>query len=126
MKRTAAVLDSDRAATALTEAVRRVGQFWDLTNGQLGLILGLSAPTVSRMRNNGWTFEPRTKPFELAQYLVRLFRSLDSFMGSNDEASRAWLTSPNSDLEARPIDLIGTVGGLVEVCDYVDGFRART
>ena len=46
-------------------------------------------------------------------------------MGSDDEASIAWLRSENSDLVARPLDLIVTIHGLVEVCNYVDDFRAH-
>ena len=39
--------------------------------------------------------------------------------------TRAWLTTPNLDLEARPIDLIDSFRGLITVCDYVDAHRAR-
>lgn len=111
----------------LTEAVRRIAEAWDLTNAQLGAVIGLSGSTVSRLRtHSGWQLEPDSKPFELAAYLARLFRSLDSLAGSNDAWSRHWLTTENSDLRARPIDMIGRIGGLIEVCDYVDAFRART
>jgi len=111
----------------LTEAVRRIAEAWNLTNSQLGAVIGLSGPTVSRLRtNSGWQLEPGSKPFELAAYLARLFRSLDSLAGSNDEWSRHWLNTENRDLRARPIDMLGRIGGLIEVCDYVDAFRART
>ncbi|MDO9489043.1 MAG: MbcA/ParS/Xre antitoxin family protein [Sphingomonadaceae bacterium] len=111
----------------LTEAVRRIAEAWNLTNAQLGAVIGLSGPTVSRLRSNrDWQLEPDSKPFELAAYLARLFRSLDSLAGSNDEWSRHWLTTENSDLRARPIDMLSRIGGLIEVCDYVDAFRART
>ncbi len=111
----------------LTEAVRRIAEAWHLTNAQLGAVIGLSGPTVSRLRTRSdWQLEPGSKPFELAAYLARLFRSLDSLAGSNDEWSRHWLTTENRDLGARPIDMIGRIGGLIEVCDYVDAFRART
>lgn len=126
MVRAADQIDRDRAATVLTEAVKRIADFWKLSNAQLATILGLSGPTISRMRNGAWTLEPDSKPFELAQYLLRLFRSLDSFMGSSDEASRWWLTNHNKDLRDRPIDMLGRISGLIEVCNYVDTIRART
>jgi hypothetical protein len=77
------------------------------------------------LRSGAWQLEPKTKPFELAQYFVRLFRSLDSLTGSDDEAAPSWLGALNLDLNGRPIELIRTVKGLTEVANYVDDFRAR-
>lgn len=114
-----------REEQALSRAVARVAEFWGLGNEQLGSILGLSDSTVSRLRNGRLTLKRGTKSFELAQYLVRLFRSLDALMGSDDTAARSWLATHNLDLQAAPIELLGTVHGLVSVCDYVDDFRAR-
>ena len=70
-------------------------------------------------------FKPGSKSCELAQYLVRLFRSLDSLMGSDDAASRSWLQAENLELGARPLDLIRTIRGLMTVADYIDDYRAR-
>ena len=109
----------------LSKALARAADFWKLTNEALGEIVGVSASTASRLRSGAWELEPKTKPFELAQYLVRLFRSLDSLMGSDDEATTSWLNATNSDLNGRPIELIRTVKGLTEVANYVDDFRAR-
>ena len=115
----------DRDADVLSRAVARVSDLWKLTNEQVGKVIGLSAPTASRLRSGSFHLEPGTKPFELAQYLVRLFRSLDSLMGSDDEAAISWLRTENLDLNGRPIELIRTVNGLWEVTNYVDDFRAR-
>jgi len=123
LKVKAASNDSDGVLVAT--AVQRVAEFWNLTNEGLGEILGLSGSTASRLRNGSWQFHPGTKSFELAQYLIRLFRSLDSLMGSDDLAARSWLESENRDLGARPIDLIRTIRGLSDVADYVDDYRAR-
>ena len=109
----------------ISEAVARVATCWRLTNDQLGAILGLSSATASRLRSGGFQLERSSKAFELAQYLVRLFRSLDALMGSDDDASISWLKATNLDLAGRPIDLIRTVKGLNEVADYVDDFRAQ-
>ena len=114
-----------RDGIILAEAVRRIAEYWHLTNEGLGDILGLSGSTVSRLRNGTWQFQAGSKSFELAQYLVRLFRSLDSLMGSDDAASRSWLHAENLELAARPIDLIRTIRGLMTVADYVDDYRAR-
>jgi len=109
----------------LTEAVGRVATLWKLTNDQLGAILGLSPATASRLRSGAFVLEPASKPFELGQYLVRLFRSLDAMMGSDDIGAMAWLRTANLDLGGRPIDLIRTIRGLSDVTDYVDDFRAQ-
>ena len=114
---------SDGALVA--KAIQRIAEFWDLTNEGLGEILGLSGSTVSRLRNGSWHFQSGTKSFELAQYLMRLFRSLDSLMGSDDLATRSWLESENRDLGGKPMYLIRTIRGLSDVADYVDDYRAR-
>ena len=109
----------------LTAAVSRVAACWKLTNEQLGLVLGISAATASRLRSSSYQLQRPDKAFELGQYLVRLFRSLDALMGSDDAAALSWLKAENLDLGGRPIDLIRTIRGLGDVADYVDDYRAR-
>jgi len=121
---TKAVHAADQARV-LSEAVSRVAECWRLTNEQLGMVLGLSAATASRLRAGAFRLERGSKAFELGQYLVRLFRSLDALMGSDDAASISWLKAANLDLGGRPIDLIRTIRGLSDVADYVDDHRAR-
>lgn len=112
-------------ASILTQAVVRIAALWKLSNAKLGAILGLSASTVSRLRTGQAALDPQSKSFEAAQFLLRLFRSLDALMGSDDEASQSWLRSPNIDLDNSPIECIESFRGLMEVCDYVDGYRAQ-
>ncbi len=112
-------------AVVLSKAVSNAARLWGLSNETLGKIIGVSGPTASRLRSGAWQVERGTKPFELAQYFVRLFRSLDALMGSDDKASISWLKTRNSDLDGKPIDLIVTIRGLFDVADYVDDFRAR-
>jgi len=109
----------------LSEAVVRVAGCWQLTNEQLGAILGLSPATASRLRSGGFQLDRSGKAFELGQYLIRLFRSLDALMGSDDRAAISWLKTANLDLGGRPIDLIRSIRGLGDVTDYVDDYRAQ-
>lgn len=109
----------------LSEAVARVATCWKLTNDQLGAVVGISAATASRLRSGSYQLQRAEKAFELGQYLVRLFRSLDALMGSDDAASMSWLKTENVDLGSRPLDLIRTIRGLSDVADYVDDYRAR-
>jgi Protein of unknown function (DUF2384) len=109
----------------LSTAIARIADFWGLSNAKLGVILGLSAATISRLRSGQTALDPMSKSFEAGQYLLRLFRSLDAMMGSDDAATRSWLHATNIDLQARPVDLIDRFKGLMTVCDYVDAHRAR-
>lgn len=109
----------------LTSAVARIAEYWGLTNPRLGAILGVSESTASRLRSGKAELDPASKSFEAAQFLLRLFRSLDALLGSDDMSARAWLSTTNLDLEARPLDLVESFKGLMTVCDYVDAHRAR-
>ena len=109
----------------LTSAVARIAEFWGLTNPRLGAILGVSESTASRLRSGKAELDPASKSFEAAQFLLRLFRSLDALLGSDDLSARAWLTTTNLDLDAPPLELIESFKGLITVCDYVDAHRAR-
>ncbi|NLR70362.1 DUF2384 domain-containing protein [Novosphingobium sp. ERN07] len=112
-------------ADVLTSALARIAAFWDFSNAKLGAVLGLSPATVSRLRSGRSTLDPASKAFEAGQFLLRLFRSLDALLGSDDAAARRWLETRNVDFDARPIDMIDTMRGLITLCDYVDAHRAR-
>lgn len=112
-------------AVALSTAIVRIAEFWSLNNAKLGLILGLSAPTISRLKRGATELDPASKSFEAGQFLLRLFRSLDALLGSDDAAARRWLDTPNLDLGGKPIEKLETMRGLIELCDYVDFHRAR-
>lgn len=118
-----AIVASD--AEVLTAAIIRIARFWGLSNAKLGTVLGLSQATASRLKAGNTLLDPASKSFEAGQFLLRLFRGLDALLGSDDEAARSWLATPNLDLAARPIDLIDSIRGLITVCDYVDAYRAR-
>lgn len=109
----------------LSSALTRIAEFWGFSNLKLGQVLGLSPATVSRIRSGKSALDPSSKSFEAGQFLLRLFRGLDALMGSDDDASRRWLATPNLDLDGRPLDLIDSFKGLITVCDYVDAHRAR-
>ena len=109
----------------LTGAVVRASALLRMTQAHLGLILGVSAATVSRMAHGAYSLEEGKKEWELGALFVRLFRSLDALVGSNDSAACAWLTGYNLALAARPVDLIRTTEGLVRVVQYLDAARGR-
>lgn len=120
-----AVAPSRDRADVLTDAIARIAELWGLKNAKLGAVLGVSMATASRLRSGDTRLDPASKSFEAGQFLLRLFRSLDALLGSDDSAAKQWLETNNLDLGGKPIDQIDTMRGLIEVCDYVDFYRAR-
>jgi transcriptional regulator with XRE-family HTH domain len=105
---------------ALVSAARALG----LSQAKVAGALGVSTPTASRIFNGTYLLDPERKEWELAALLVRLFRSLDSIVGS-DEKARAWLASENRALGAKPVDLLPSAEGLIRVLLYLDAARGR-
>ncbi|HSC07499.1 MAG TPA: antitoxin Xre-like helix-turn-helix domain-containing protein [Steroidobacteraceae bacterium] len=109
----------------LTGAVLRAAALLELTQARVAEILGLSPATVSRMAKGTYALDADKKEWEMAALFVRLFRSLDSLVGSNDESARAWLNGDNRALGDRPANLIRSAEGLVRAVHYLDAARSR-
>jgi hypothetical protein len=108
----------------VTKAVIRAADRLGINNKTLASVIGVSEATVSRMKSGKHALEANGKPFELAVLLVRLYRSLDSLIGGDDIAARAWLSNTNTVLGAAPLELIQSVSGLMNVIQYLDARRA--
>lgn len=90
---------------------------------ELATIIGVSKSVVSRdLKDGGYVL--KGQPFNLAAYLVRIFRSLDAIAGGDPDVIRGWMANDNTDLNGRPRDLIRTAAGLVDVMNYLDAARA--
>jgi len=110
------------SAVVLTKAVARASQRLGLSRSLLARVLGVSAPTVTRLFQGAYLLDPRRKEWDLALLLVRAFRSLDSIVG-DESTTRRWLASDNRAFNARPIDLLQDTEGLVRVVHYLDASR---
>jgi hypothetical protein len=108
----------------LTKATLNAASRLGLTSKLLAMVIGVSEATVSRMRSGDYTLQRGQKSFELAVLFVRLYRSLDAVVGGDDAVAGSWLRSRNSALDAEPITLIQSVGGLINVIQYLDARRA--
>ena len=111
-------------ASVLTKAVVKAADKLGVKASALSTVLGVSEATVSRMKRGDFRLEDGAKAFELGVLFVRLFRSLDAIAGGDEKAARAWLASDNLALGGRPLELIRTVTGLVDVVAYLDARRA--
>jgi transcriptional regulator with XRE-family HTH domain len=114
----------DPGAT-LSRATVRAARYLAVAQSELAEVIGVSSATLSRLANGRKTLEAGSKPWQLAALFVRLFRSLDAIVGSDDAAARAWLRSDNSALGGVPLTLIRDPAGLVRTVDYLDAARAR-
>ncbi len=116
--------DPETQAAVLSKAVVRAANLLGLTQSELAQVLGLSEATVSRLCRGERRLTPDRKEFELALLLVRLFRSLDTILGGDEEAMRRWMRAPNRGLDGVPAERIKSIRGLVDVLTYLDARRA--
>lgn len=111
-------------AAILTKATLNAATHLGITNKVLASVIGLSEPTVSRMRSGEYVLQRGQKAFELAVLFVRFYRSLDAIVGGNDAVAKAWLDNTNTALNSTPLTLIQTIPGLMNVIQYLDARRA--
>ena len=116
---------SSRAAAVLTRAVVRAADLLSLTQKTLAFTLGISEASVSRL-SPGRVIDPRSKEGELAAVFLRMFRSLDAFLGGDETKAAAWMHAHNHHLSGTPAELIRTVTGLVHVTQYLDAVRGKS
>ena len=112
------------AGSVVTKAVVRAADRLGVSARTLAATIGVSEATASRMKRGAFSLEPGTKPFELAVLFIRLFRSLDALVGGDDGVAAAWLNASNTVLDARPIEKLQSISGLVDVIAYLDARRA--
>ncbi len=108
----------------VTKATLRAADRLGLKNNVIAQVLGVSEPTLSRMRRGDYVLAPAQKPFELAVLFVRLYRSLDAIVDGDDKVAQSWMRNDNTALKGRPLDLIQSVAGLTHVLQYLDARRA--
>ena len=108
----------------LAKAVKRAADLLGLSGAAVARIVGLSEPTISRVLHGERTIDPLSKEGELSLLLVRVYRSLDALVGTDDQKRMAWMRGHNKALGDIPIKLIERADGLVATLNYLDGMRA--
>lgn len=112
------------AGVVVTKAVLRSADALGLSARRLAQVIGVSEPSVSRMKSETFVLDPASKPFELSVLLIRVFRSLDAIAGGDAAVARGWMTSDNRALGGRPADKLASITGLTDVLAYLDARRA--
>lgn len=103
-------------AKSVLHAANRLG----ISQKKLAVILGVSASRISRIKTRSSALERNSgKAFELAVLFVRLYLLLDAIVGGEEAVARSWLRNWNNVLQERPIDLIESARGLVDVVQYL-------
>lgn len=124
MNNTVMLRSSDRSRV-LSQAVVEAAQRLKVNSTDLGAILGFSQPTSSRLLNQKYAIQEGGKEWELSAHFVRLYRSLFSLVGGDNELAEIWLSSPNKAFNQQaPITYIKRVDGLIYACEYLDTHRA--
>lgn len=108
----------------LAKATARASVLLGLSGAALSRIIGVSEPTVSRILKGDRPLDPKSKEGELSLLLVRVYRSLDPLVGTDDQKRKDWMQSPNKALGGVPAQLIERADGLVATLNYLDGMRA--
>jgi transcriptional regulator with XRE-family HTH domain len=124
MQRTRNLASAPDRSAVLTKAALRAAERLNLNGKQLSAILGVSEPTISRLKRGDTTLEAGSKTFEFATLLVRAYRSLDAITGGDEAVARVWMTADNTALMGKPVDKMATIQGLVDVTTYLDARRA--
>jgi len=118
-----AVVNAD-PGLVLAKATARASKMLGLSGASLARTIGMSEPSVSRLLRGDKRLAPDSKEGELALLLVRVFRSLDALVGTDDQKRVAWMSTHNKALGGVPLRLVQTAAGLVATLNYLDGMRA--
>lgn len=127
MLKDAAPSSMERAAVlagAVCEGAKRLS----IGPAELGRIIGVSRPVAARIILRGEAdLRPGTKSWELAVFVVRVYRALFVLFGGDDHLAQGWLHAPNlAFAHERPIDVLQRIDGLIRVCAYLDTRCARS
>jgi uncharacterized protein (DUF2384 family) len=120
MSAKAATSDRELVSKSVVNAADSMG----LDRETIANSLGVSVPTIARLKKGNHL--PGQKPFELSLLLIRIYRSLYSIVGGNQDAMKHWMITPNTHLgDEAPAKLIQSAEGMSRVLWYLDAMRGR-
>ncbi|PSH67673.1 transcriptional regulator, XRE family protein [Phyllobacterium brassicacearum] len=118
------IADPPGKTAVVSKALLRSSELLGLTAKELSTIVGLSEPSISRLKRSESGSPLTGKSYELALLFIRLYRSLDAIVGGDDAVARHWIRTDNTMLGGKPLNRIKTIDGLAHVLAYLDARRA--
>ena len=113
-----------RAEAVVAKALVRAAQRLGVSQSELAEVLGTSAASVSRTFGGERPIAPDSAEGRHALLFLRLFRSLDTLVGGDEDKARRWLDARNAHLGGQPPRaLLTSTPGLVRVAEYLDAMR---
>lgn len=110
---------SDPAARVLAKSLMRCARILGLDTGALSAILGVDPNLIRGMESGVMGLEPSSGPGKQAATLIRCHLALHRLVGGNAKMMVVWLNSFNTEIKARPIDLMLHDRGLAKVKDIL-------
>ncbi|WP_029408406.1 MbcA/ParS/Xre antitoxin family protein [Thiomicrorhabdus sp. Milos-T2] len=108
----------------VAKALMNVKEEFSISNEVVGGIIGADASTVFRIGKKGDMKE--NKSYEAALLLIRVYRSLYALFGGSKKAMYHWLNTENQDFQKqKPVSIMASWIGLVEVVQYLDEMRGH-
>lgn len=119
--------DDARAGAVLSKALLRASEQLGIgSQKELAEVLGVSAPSISRLRSGSRPLDPSSNEGQRATLFLRIWRSLDALVGGDERAAAAWFHAENHHLGgSKPAELARSITGLVHVADYLDAMRGK-
>lgn len=109
-----------KSKNVVGKAVVRAADALGLTPVALAAVLGLSPASAARLVDGADGLGIKSRSYELALLVIRLYRGLHAMLGGEDQAIRSWMQTPNHALGGAPADRVVAANGLVETVAYVE------
>lgn len=113
------------AGALVSQGVLRAARDLGVTGNLLADIIGVSASSISRMRNGRHRIEHGSKPYELASLFIRVHQALSAIFGKDTEQMKGWMRAQNADLGDSPVNHLKSVIGLVELVRFTERHRRK-
>jgi hypothetical protein len=124
---TQTVLNPDKKPV-VAKAFYNAANILGLTRQEIRDLLGVSEPTISRHMSDldrKVAIQFDEKRTEIALHFLRAARSLLALFGGDEANARKWFDAPHSYLGGTPRQRVQTIGGLVDVTQYLDAMRGK-
>lgn len=121
-----AVLDQMTTQETLVvhKALMRASENLEINRAKLALVLGLSAPSVTRLFQGQFQFGIASKEYEHALLFLRMYSALMA-LAQERQLAIAWLRAENLGVGQKPIELMLSTEGLVRVVGYLESTNAQ-